>query len=420
VRRTLRNRPLFLRALLAGCLCVPAFAGEARPDVSWDQIESWALGDALTVALTAQKSDPKPDKIDKTDKPDPKVAAAPEAAPAKPEPAKTEVKAPEPVVEARLVIPAPKSTSRRADPREYADLKGKFLQRASTRLQRLEADRVWDQAYDLSYKTENYAKCVELIGRMLQDKRYMHRDFEVWASGKMWEIGLLSNQMNNQTVDFHFKTWKERAAKAIEEGKFVRGDIPHELPQVQIREAFYKSWGQGLSDDLKKMEAAGEDTPKYLWELAIRFHDDAKPAWPMHYMNLLLKLREWHPEFDPVKSGEVQTRLSRLLWEQFNMPKESCDEAERALEKFPKHPSVVNGDMCWIAAEGTRQLAFEQKTNREGFEFFKQAKQWYETYQKKFGGGQYNKRNGDDPKSEVQKRIEETNKNIEIRQVRNK
>ena len=40
-------------------------------------------------------------------------ASAPEV---KPEPAKTEVKAPEPVVEARLVIPAPKSTSRRADP----------------------------------------------------------------------------------------------------------------------------------------------------------------------------------------------------------------------------------------------------------------------------------------------------------------
>ena len=411
-----------LAALFAACLCASVAAGEARPDVSWDQIEAWALGDALTISIAPDKADARPDKVDK---PEPKVMATPE--PAKPEQKPPEpAKAPEPArlvdagLEPRMNIPAPKSNSRRADPRDAAELKGRFLMRGAPRLQRLEADRVWDQAFDLAYKMENYGKCVEIISRMLQDRRYAHRDTEIWAAGKMWEIGLLSGQMSAQTLEFHFKNWKERALKAIEEGKFVRGDVPHQAAQVQAREVLYRSWSQGLSEDLKKMEAAGEDNPKFLWDLLIRYGDEARPSRPLQCMILLLRLREWHPEFEHVKSGEVQTRLASLLWEQFNMPLESTEEARLAMDKFSKHPEVLAGDMCWIAAESSRQAGFEQKTNREGLEYFKQAKVWYETYQKKFGIGQHNRRNGDDPKAEVQKRIEDTNKQIEIRQIRNK
>ena len=398
--------------MLAAGSSAQTLAEESRPDVNWDQIEAWALGDALTIQLGSGKAEAKPDKPENAD---PKVMATPE--PAAP---KVEAPKPESLLEPRATIPPLKSTSRRADPRAIAELRASILQRAATRLTRLEADRQYDQAFDLAYRVENYFKAMEFVMKMLADKRWSHRDTEIWAAGKMWEIGLLSGQMQSNTLEVHFKNWKERALKAVEEGRFVRGDIPHNAEQIRQREMLYRSWSQGLSEDLKKLEAAGDEHPKPLWNLAIRFSDEYRPYWPMRCMSALVKLREWHPEFEQVKSGDVQVRLAKLLWEHFWMPREAAEEAERAMEKHPKHPVVLDGDLCWIAAEGNRQLGFEQKTNREALEYFKQAKFWYETYQKKYGNGQHNRTQGQEPKTECQRRIEDTNKNIEIRQIRNK
>jgi hypothetical protein len=411
VRRTTKNK--LLPVVLTCVCCAGALAGEARPDVSWDQIEDWAMGDAVSIAL-GPKTEPA--------KPDPKVLASP----AKPEPPKPEPAKPEPPQEAKAVIPPPKSTSRRAEPREIAEIKGKFLQRATPRLIKSDADRAYDQSFDIAYKMENYGKAMETLKIIAADKRLQmkenyFRDTDVWVAGKICETGLISGQMQTASLEACIKIWKDKAQKAVEDMKQngnARNDIPRDAAQIQKREEFYRNFS-ALQEENKRLELAGEDNPKYLADLAWKLYDQGLPAHPMRYLAQLYKMREWYPDFEYVKSGEVQVRIAKMLGNELWLSAEAAQEGIVAQEKFQQHGAVVSGDICWLIADNWQKMANEQKTNRDAMEYFTKAKTYYELFQKKYGSNSGNRGNGPENKSDCQRRLEEVNKAIAARIVRN-
>jgi hypothetical protein len=406
-----------LLAVTVAIACAGARAGDARPDVPWDTIEDWALGDQVSISIGG-KTEPKPD---------PKVLTSP-AKPEgpKPEPGK---EAPPPATAEPRIIPPPKSTSRRAEPRDFTEYKAKFLQRAVQRLTKADADRNYEQCFDIAYKMENYGKAMEALNHMREDKRLLikenwYRDTDVWIAGKMCETGLMSGQLQAAALDTYIKTWKDKALKAVDDMKqngFGRNDVWRDAAGVQRREDFYRNYAAVVEEN-KKMELAGEDNAKFLAELGFRLWDEGRPTHALRYLSILLKLREWFPDFDHVKNGEVQVRIARVLSNDFGLYREAADEATVAQEKFQSHAGVASGEICWIIADNWQKLANEQKTNREALEYFKQSKTYYEMYQRKYGSAANNKPGngpGNDNRTECQKRLDDVNKGIATRAVRN-
>jgi tetratricopeptide (TPR) repeat protein len=351
---------------------------------------------------------------------DPKVALPldPKIVTTKPTPDVEVPKNVEKVADVKPGIPEPKNKNRKKDPKECLEWRSKFLQRAETRIQQFETKRNFVQIIELAYKMEDYQRVVAVLERVLREGSVNGRDNEVWLAAVAWEVGLLIPNSNPQKLDVLVKNWKSKALAAIEnvkldeqENRWTRWDTPHSVATVEEREAFFKSWQKPLQDDLKKMELAGEDDPKYLWDLAMRYQDQKKPWIPLRYMNMLLKLRAWHDDFAHVKSGEVQVRLARLLSEQFGLPPEAIVEATSVVDKYPKHAAVVSGEICWILAENNLALAKDQQMNKDKVPYYEEAKKYYDQY-RKIAHAHNNKIHPGAHQSETQRKLEDVNSNL--------
>jgi hypothetical protein len=355
-------------------------------EVSWDAIETWAAagGEPAKVAEAspAGKGDAKTPDV-----------KAPGPAPL-PEPAKPQWTPQRPGM-------------RRPEPAQISEVRQAFAIKGVYSAERAEKSRDYERAFLLYDRLQRYQQAAQQLLMMKNDqKRYAWR--ELWIKEKWIELGLLLGQ-SRQDMDAAFKDFKEaRLAKNAEiQDKGARERDMYDLNQ---REEMLNA-KPTLPEFLIKREVAGDGDPAALWDLSGRLSGD-RPHDPLRHISVLYKLREWYPDFEHVKGGEVQWRLACDLAGRLELNKEAADEAHALCENYPKHNSVLNGDALWMECEHRRFLGTEldSKSKSQAIEVWRVARDKYKEFQAKYPNNGHNHANRPgNPKSECQEHLEDLN-----------
>jgi hypothetical protein len=346
------------------------------PEVSWEAIEAWASGNPEPAPA------PAPTKTEPA-KADPKPADPKPADPKPVEPPAAEPKA----------LPALKPGEHRTEPKQIALARDKFLKTWPKQAEAAENKRDWDNGWRWEYKFEHYPQALQDLYHMMDDKRYKNIIQDGTAYDKMLMTNHVCPQIQRTTIDKMMAEWKAGQMSVIKDRENADPNYkPREkqdLDTIAKREAFHQESikltesGTPLLESLRKQEVAGEQDPKLLWDLAQRFNENA-PFGPLHYMSVLYKLKEWYPDLDVVKSGEVQWRLVKVLADDLQIYKETADEAEYMCENYPKYGSVREGEALWIEAENRRLQGDVESPKSAQLPIWYKAREKYKEFRDKY------------------------------------
>lgn len=371
--RASASRSGWLRAVCAVALCAAsgAAAGEAPPPVSWDDVEAWALG----------KSGPEA----KSEKPAPKPAEGqPQKAPGPPKEAPPEDPArKEPPPEAVALWKRPSPTSRRPDPKAWQELQPKLPPLLLERPKDLRRNGEFDRLYELYFNLERYDLALQAIAEQIGDPKVAANEDRVnRISGQFWRAAILHPTPIPQAhIDGAYQKWRSGLRPPPDAKEFNE--------YVKEQEDMYKL-GRKLIDELKAQEFQGDERPEPLWELIRRFEDE-RPANPLGIVRAGYKLREWFPEFEKVKKGEVQQRItSRLHWP-LQVQDAAAEEGLLMLQQYPEHSWVKNGDATWTRAEDLRDYGYSLQSYNKAIPYWQQAVAHYQEFKKHYPNHSNNK-----------------------------
>jgi hypothetical protein len=379
------------------------------PEIPWDTIEAWAGGNAIPegpkVADAGKKSDAKAPE---------KATAAPGPAAGKPDPATP----PAPVTPPQEVKPAwiaPKPGEHRAEPSQCAEIRTLFLRHAELLADRAEKSREYERAFTWYYRMERYSNAFNELVNMRQDpKHFASKDY--WIKEKWFETGCVMPQspVSHQDLETLFNEWKTAKLARMKEAEskpdYNKDSKNWENWDISMREKMYTE-KPTLMEFLLKREQSGEADPAILWELCTRYGSE-HPAHPLRYMTVLYKLREWFPDYEKVKSGEVQWRIVTVLADQLDLHKEWADEAHAIQEKYPKYSAVTGGDALWYEAAGRKEQAEENRPKKEQIEIWRESKRLFVDFQQKFPASSHNHPAVGEKKSEAQQKIEDISSHL--------
>jgi hypothetical protein len=297
---------------------------------------------------------------------------------------------------------------RRPEPPQINEARQAFMAKGAYNADRAEKSRENDRAFTIYERLQRYQQAAGQLVAMKNDpKRYANRD--TWIKEKWIEIGLLLSPPPRQELEGPFKEWKE-ARLAGNSQIQDKGAKDRDLYDINQREEMFNA-KPTLQEFLTKREAAGDGDPAALWDLSIRLSGD-HPHDPLRHISVLYKLREWYPDFEQVKSGEVQWRLTGDLAWRLELNKEGADEAHFFCETWPKHNAVVSGDALWTECEYRRFQGNEldSKSKSQAIDVWRVARDKYKEFQAKYPGNGHNHANRPgNPKSECQEHLEELN-----------
>ena len=364
-------------------------------------IESWASGNSVEGAKVAVADIKKPDG-----KPaDAKTPAAPNAptpaAPARPEPPAP----PPPDPKAQWTAPHP--GEHRPEPAQIAEIRAAFGKKVEVLADRAEKSKDFERAWMLFYRGERYLEAINQLMTMKNDPKHFPNR-EAYIKEKWLETCVMMVPQPRAQIDTLFKEFKDpRVEQAKKEpNKDAQARMLDDLKTAED----VVNMKPNASEFLIKREAAGETDANVLWELSQRYNRDL-PHWPLRHMSVLYKLREWFPEFEPVKSGEVQWRLANVLSHQLELNKEAADEAHFMCDIWVKNPEVLNGEALWIECE-YRRLQGEQDSHsrKDQLEAWRIARDKYKDFQTKYYTNPHNKATPPtNPKSDCLVHLEDLN-----------
>jgi hypothetical protein len=386
------------------------------PEVSWDAIEAWASGTAelppAVVATPAPAPAPAP-------APGPASGPPPGPAPAKtetankPEPKPPESKTPElPPIDMRPGV-GPKST--RQEPRQIAALREKFLRVNSKIAEIAENKRDYDTAWRWNYRCERYTQAMQNLYMMTKDKHSSRFVQDGTLADRILMTHYMFPQISRQDVDKALGDWKAAAIAAIKEREAADPKFKDrekaDLDQVTRHENFHLDAikvldaGSNLTDYLHKFEVAGETDPRYLVDVGLRYAENT-PAGPLHLLSVLYKMKEWYPEHEAVKNGEVQWRLIRVLSEELWLYKEAADEAAYMIETYPKNGQVQAGEVLWTEAENRHRQGDAEYLKKDQMPIWYEARNLFRQFKEKYPRHQRNQPGPNNSKPACQGEIE--------------
>ncbi len=365
------------------------------------------MPDTAKNAEGPKKTDPKP-----ADKAAPGPAPATPATPAPPVAPATPAPPPPPPEVVKPTWTPSRPGEHRPEPPLIAEYRLQYVRRAESIADRAEKSKDLERAFNIYYRMQRYPTALQELIAMKQDpKRFPGK--ETWVKDKYFETGcIMTPPMGRVELEALFTEWKERKLAKMKADE-ARPDFNKD----------WKTWDQWdtverekmltekptLAEFLIKREQQAEGDANMMWELSHRYHG-LHPYDPLHEISTLIKMREWNPTHEQVKSGEAQWRLVNLLSNDLELHKESADEALTMIDKYPKNSNVTWGDALWIAAENRRLQAEENRPRKEQIELWKDAKRLYEDFKQNFPQNNHNKPStgpGPDHKSDCQHHIEE-------------
>lgn len=237
---------------------------------------------------------------------------------------------------------------------------------------------------------DQYAKgAQELFSLMSNQKNFerMNRDGEMerW----FWEMLLLSTETPKwNLVDGYAELWHKHRVEYIENSAKNEDYVKHHFDRDTKEHNKYYEYFQKESrtqyKTLADLEERGDTDPEALWELCERYAD-RRPFSPLGYLRTLMKLRTWYPDFKQVRSGEVQNRIARVLYDGgLEMYKESADEAEFLVENFPDYDQVKRGDSQFLEAEARYKQGDWEANQGKKVDIWRVAQDKYRAFQKAF------------------------------------
>lgn len=229
----------------------------------------------------------------------------------------------------------------------------------------------------------------ELFSLMSNQKNFerMNRDGEMerW----FWEMLLLSTENPKwNMVDGAAEAWHKHRVEYIENNAKNEDYVKHHLDRDDKEHKKYYEYFQKESrtqyKTLADLETRGDTEPEALWELCERYAD-RRPFSPLGYLRTLMKLRAWYPDVKQVRSGEVQNRIARVLYDGgLEMYKESADAAEFLVENFPNYDQVKRGDSQFLEAEARYKQGEVESITSKKVDIWRVAQDKYRTFQKAF------------------------------------
>ena len=326
----------------------PAPPPAAPVEVAWDVIESWASGNAVegakvAVADTKKKTDTKPAD---TTAPAPAPApagggATPPTAPARPE---TPPAPPPPDPKAQWTAPHP--GEHRAEPAQIAEIRAAFSKKAEFLADRAEKSKDFDRAWQLFYRAERYLEAINQLSTMKNDPKHFPNR-ETYIKEKWLETCVMMVPQPRAQIDLLCKEFKDpRVEQAKKEpNKDAQARMLDDLKMAEE----VVNMKPNATEGLVKREAAGEADANILWDLSQ--HYVLRKFRPRRCGTCLCSTScaSGFPEFEPVKSGEVQlARLANVLAHQLEINKEAADEAHFLSDIWSKNQNVTNGEALWI------------------------------------------------------------------------
>ncbi|MFH0938601.1 MAG: protein kinase [Planctomycetota bacterium] len=314
--------------------------------------------------------------------------------------------------------------SRKTETKPGREITNKYLQYAQTLLPKQEAARDWPKAWDSAYRLEQYDQALNYLGHMLSEpKRWEQKMKESWFNQKLWETAILArNQPPQELLEKFFNNWKEQMLADIKalpkpwtDENWVKAESQRRQSDLAKREAYFRTFPT-LRAELVQLENDGEDNPKALWELCIRF-GEKRPYAPLHYARVLYKLREWYPDFKHVTNGDVQYRLMDCLSDDLSpssipLSKDAGDEAIILIDKYSAYPRVTNGDALWILANNRSRQDYQNKNNKEMAAILMEAKNLYKKFSKNYEKHWANRPNQHTQKSICQDHLRDLERKI--------
>lgn len=384
---------LALVLLLVGAARAAEPAAFDPSRVPLDMIREWTEGKRSyedLQAVAAGKAAPMPLPQPKVAEPDKKDAKEDPKAPAPGEGEKGEK--PEKAAEGEPQRPAwepARKGDRRPDPEDFTV----FIKQLYPAALQDQVARARPRSREYIDVLRRFDQCPkgsqELFSLMSNQKNFerMNRDGEMerW----FWEMVVLSTE-NPQwnKVDYFAELWHKHRVEYIENSAKNEDYVKHHLDRDDKEHKKYYDYFQKESrtqyKTLADLDARGDTEPEALWELCERYAD-RRPFSPLGYLRTLMKLRTWFPDFKQVKSGEVQNRIARVLYDGgLEMYKESADAAEFLVENFPNYDQVKRGDSQLLEADARyKQGDFEANPGKK-VDIWRVAQDKYRTFQKAF------------------------------------
>jgi hypothetical protein len=189
-----------------------------------------------------------------------------------------------------------------------------------------------------------------------------------------WETGLLATPRPHQSIlDNYFQRSKAEWQAYIEQRdknpdyQWTTWQKRDWSAHRQRRFDYFTNQGATLQADLKELETKGATDPEAFWTLHRRFASNT-PEQPLRHALTLHRLRSFYPEYERVKTGDVQWELARVLHHDLRplgLSREALEEYETMLSKYPEHRMVKEGSALYDKADARRRIALDLAPSRK-------------------------------------------------------